>query len=459
MSSYDLMLRNGIVVTADAELQADVGVVGDMITTVAPRLAGDARQTIDADGCYILPGFVDPHVHLSLPNGQGLTSSDDFESGTIAAACGGTTTIIDFTTQRRGISLSQAVAERRAQADGRAVIDYALHLTVTDANPQTLADLRTLAQHGYPSLKLYMTYESVMVRDDDILRILDVAADCGVLALVHAEHHDIVTYLQHKLIADGHRDPGAHALSRPTWVEAEAVGRAIALARATGAPLYIVHVSCAEAVGHIRRARGDGQAVYAETCPHYLLLSDEEYSRPGFEAAKYVMTPPLRPSGNQSALWDALTDGTLDVVATDHCPWMYATQKIVGRDDFRRIPGGIAGVETRGVLLYSEGVVKRQLSLRRLVALLSTNPARLFGLYPRKGTIAAGSDADIVIFDSRRSWTISNRLLHQHVDYTVFEGWPVVGYPLLTVSRGQIVARDGQFVGRRGHGQFIARQR
>lgn len=455
---YDTVIANGLVVTAEATTQADVAINGETIAAIGESLAGQAAHIIDATGCYVLPGFIDPHVHLSLPIGGGLVSSDDFTSGTVAAACGGTTTVIDFTTQARGVPLSQAIEQRRAQADGRVAIDYGLHVTVLDAQAQTLRELARLAAEGYPSLKLYMTYAGLVVGDDVMLPILEVAGGCGALTMVHAENHSLVAYLTQRLLAAGQTGPLAHALSRPSWVEGEATGRAIALARAAQAPLYVVHVSCVDALLPIARARAEGQAVYAETCPHYLLLGEEEYNRPGFDGAKYVMTPPLRSQSNWPYLWDALQRGTIDVVGTDHCPWMYDGHKTRGRERFDLIPGGIAGVETRGPLMLSEGVVRKRLSPERVAAVLAANPARLFGLYPRKGVLAVGSDADIVVFDPRQSRTLHNADLHQHVDYTVYEGWEVQGRPVMTMSRGRIVARGGQFVGDIGRGRFIARQ-
>jgi dihydropyrimidinase len=456
---YDTVIAGGMVVTAERQMLADVAIGGESIAAVGPGLAREDAATIDATGCYLFPGFVDPHVHLSLPIGGGLVSNDDFTSGTIAAACGGTTTVIDFTTQERGTPLLRAVEQRRAEADGGVAIDYSLHVTVVDGQAQTLRDVQRLAADGYPSLKLYMTYAGLMVDDGELLAVLDTAAGCGALTMVHAESHEIITYLTRRLLAQGETGPLSHALSRPAWAEGEAVGRAIALARAARAPLYVVHVSCIDALLPIARARGEGQAVYAETCPHYLLLGEEEYSRPGFEGAKYVMTPPLRSQSNWPYLWDGLQRGTIDVVATDHCPWDYSGQKTRGRDRFDLIPGGIAGVETRGSLMFSEGVTAKRLTPERVAALLSTNPARLFGLYPRKGTIAAGSDADIVVVDPRQSRTLRQADLHQNVDYTVYEDWQVWGWPVMTMSRGRIVSRQGRFTGDSSHGRFVARQR
>lgn len=454
---YDLLLRQGIVVSASGRRQADIAVRDGVIVAVDDLIAQErARVVIDVAGRFVMPGFIDPHVHMSLPVGD-MVSSDDFASGTIAAACGGVTTIIDFTTQQRGVSLEQAVAARRSAADGRVAIDYALHVTVMDAGAPTLAEIGRLAQIGCPSIKVYMTYAGLMLDDDALLRVMDAAAQCNVLTLVHAENQQIVTYLAQRLLREGRTSPSSHPLARPCFAESEAVTRALALARATGAAIYIVHVSCEESLAAIAEARSAGLPVFAETCPHYLLLSDEEYSRPGFNGAKYVMTPPLRPRRNWQPLWDGLANGTLDVVATDHCPWLYETQKARGKDRFDLIPGGIAGVETRAALLFGEGVGKGRLTAERFVEVMSTNPARIFGLYPRKGTIAVGSDADLVIVDPLAEGAIEHGKLHQNVDYTVFEGWPLLGQPVLTISHGRVVARGGEFVGDAGQGRFVER--
>jgi len=457
MAVYDLIIRNGIVVGEGRQQPADVAVAGEAIAAVGERLDDQARETIDAAGCYVFPGFIDPHVHLSLPVGD-MVSSDDFTSGTIAAACGGVTTVIDFTTQARGVPLDVAVAQRRAEADGRVAIDYGLHLTLTDAVPETLAQMARLATQGYASIKLYMTYAGLRVSDDETERILAAARDAGVLTMVHAEDDATVTRLTQDLLQRGQTGPQAHPLARPPAAEGRATERVVALAVAAGAPLYVVHVTCGQALRPIGCSRAAGHRIFGETCPHYLLLSDDEYARPGFEAAKYVMTPPLRPRRNQALLWGALRQGTLDVVATDHCPWLFASQKKRGSARFDLIPGGIAGAETRGMLLFSEGVGRGRITLERFVDVMATNPARLFGLYPRKGTLAVGSDADIVVFDPQPTATIRNAALHQRVDYTLFEGWQVTGLPIVTISRGRVVARDGQFVGDVGHGRFVVRR-
>jgi len=459
MAEFDLAIRGGMVVTAAGVRRADVAIRGEQIVAVAEDLDGTSERTVDATGLLVLPGAIDVHVHLQMPLGDDLVSSDDFETGTIAAACGGTTTIIDFTTQPRGVSLHEGVHARRGEADGRVAVDYSLHLQVTDASQQTLAELASLAQSGYPSLKLYMTYEDVRVDDAAMLLIMEAAARAGALVMVHAENHAIIQFLSARLLASSHTAPSGHPLSRPSYVEGEATERALALARAAGAPVYIVHLTSAEALAAVRRARAAGVAAYAETCPQYLLLSDEAYWRPGFEGAKYVISPPLRPQEHHDALWAGLADGTLSAVATDHCPWFLHGQKDRGKDSFTRIPGGIAGLETRLPLLYHYGVGSGRISLPRLVDLCATGPARLFGLTPHKGNIVPGADADIVLFDPQRRVTISQDVLHHRVDYTPYEGMVVTGWPVLTFLRGRVIAENGRFVGQPGQGRFIGRQR
>lgn len=458
MPRYDLIIRNGTIVSEGRRQRADLAVAGETIVALGERLGGTARAVIDAGGCYVFPGFVDPHVHFCLPGGGDLVSSDDFATGTIAAACGGVTTVIDFTTQGRGESLEQAVADRRALADGRVAVDYGLHLTVADAAAETLASIGRLAAQGYPSIKVYTTYRHVVVSDAELQAILPATAAAGVLTMVHAEDDADVTRRTEELVAQGRTGPEAHPLARPVSAEAAAVARVAALATAAGAPLYFVHVTCEESLRVLRAARAAGHPIYGETCPHYLVLSDEEYARPGFEGAKYVMTPPLRARAELAQLWRALADGALDVVSSDHCAWHFATQKTRGRARFDRIPRGIAGVETRAALLYSEGVQRGRLTVERFVDVMATNPARLFGLYPRKGRLAVGSDADVVVFDPQRRATLRQATLHEQVDYSAYEGWEVTGQLVVTVSRGRVIVREGEFVGALGHGRFVARK-
>lgn len=451
----DLVIKNGTVVTAADIYRADIGIKRGKIALIGENLSGD--ENIEAGGKYVFPGFIDAHVHLQMPIGD-ITSTDDFTSGTIAAACGGTTTIIDFIDPKPGQSLRQAVDDRRAEADGRVAIDYGLHLTATNARPETLAELTGLAEEGYTSLKLYTTYPALMVGDGEMLRLMAAARECGILPVVHTENHHIIEYLKARLLTEGKTEPRYHPHSRPPLVEAEAANRVITLAQMTASPLYIAHLTCRETLMVVRQARGRGQQVYAEVCTQHLLLSEDDYNRPDFEGAKYVLSPPLRDKSHWEHLWRALAYGSLDTVSTDHCPWTFAEQKQRGRADFTQIPNGAPGIETRIPLMYSEGVDKGRLALRRFVEVCATTPARLFGLYPRKGTIAVGSDADLVIFDPDREVILSYEDLHQNVDYCPYEGWRVRGYPTVVLRRGRVVVREGQFVGQVGAGEFLVRK-
>ncbi|MGB9879979.1 MAG: dihydropyrimidinase [Anaerolineae bacterium] len=451
----DCVIKNGTIVTAEHVVRADIGIQGEKIAAIEPGLEGDT--IIDASDQYVFPGFIDPHVHLLMAIGS-LVSSDDFTTGTIAAACGGTTTVIDFTENYRGDDLLEGTQKRRAQADGKVAVDYSLHLTLADATERTLAQLPLLAKEGYASAKLYTTYEGLWLRDAEILRLLAATRDCGILPMIHTENNDAIAYLTAELLRQGKAAPKYHPMSRPPLVEAEAANRVTVLAQLVDAPLYIAHLTCHETLDRVQAARQRGQRVYAETCPQYLLLSQEDYERPGFEGAKFVLSPPLRDKSNWDVLWSALASGELQVVSTDHCPWYYETQKVLGRDSFAKIPNGAPGIETRVPLLFSEGVGKGRLSLQRFVEICATAPAKLFGLYPRKGTVAVGSDADLVIYDPGKEVTLSYKTLHQRVDYCPYEGHVVRGYPRTVLLRGQVIVEDGQFVGRTGQGQFIPRR-
>ena len=384
-----------------------------------------------------------------------ITTTDDFASGTVAAACGGTTTVIDFTENCRGNDLARAVDARRAQADGRAAVDYALHLTLADASGSTLAALPALVTAGYSSAKLYTTYDGLRLGDAEIIRLLGACRDAGVLPMVHAENDAAVAFLTGRLVEAGDTAPLYHPVSRPSLVEAEAANRVAVLAALVGAPLYLAHVTCRETLEAIREARGRRQTVYAETCPQYLLLSQDDYDRRGFEGAKFVLSPPLRHRSNWEALWNALSEDDLQVVSTDHCPWNYGTHKARGRTSFARIPNGAPGIETRVALLFSEGVGRGRLTPQQFVRACAENPARLFGLYPRKGTVAVGSDADLVLYDPQREVTLSYATLHQQVDYCPFEGWTVRGWPRSVFLRGQLIVDNGDFVGARDGGRFV----
>lgn len=454
-----VLIAHGLVVTADAELDADVFIDGEHIAAVGPNLGIAADRTIDARGKLVIPGGIDPHTHFDLPMGPGVSSADDFESGTIAAAFGGTTTVIDFPTQQRGGTLRAAVDEWMAKAEGKAAIDYGFHVICTDLPDERLAEMRQLIDEGISSFKLLMAYPGrVMVDDGTIYRAMRAVAGEGGLILVHAENGHVIEAMIHDAIAAGETAPKYHAATRPAMTEAEATGRAIDIAAMAGAPVYIVHLSSAAALARVAEARRRGAAVFAETCPQYLFLDESRYDEAGEEAVKYVMSPPLRRASDQEALWRGLREGVLQLVATDHCPFTLA-QMSAGREDFTKIPNGGPSVEHRMSLLFHGGVAGGRFDVRKFVGLTSTAAAKMFGLYPRKGTIAVGSDADIVIFDPAGEATISAATHHMRVDYSVFEGMRVRGVVETVLSRGRVIVEGGRFTGRAGDGQFLRRDR
>ena len=452
---FDLAIKNGRVVTAANSFSADIGIIGEKIAAIDQGIHG--KRLIDADGKLVLPGAVDPHVHLEMPQGV-VVSSDDFETGTIAAACGGTTTIIDFVEPEGDERLLEALVKRRAQADSRAVIDYGLHMTLVNARETTLAQVPDALKAGCSSYKTYTIYEGFYLEDDAMINVLEAVHSAGGLVIVHAENRHIVKHLQDKFLAAGQVEPRFHPRSRPPIVEAEAVQRVLALAEVAGCPLYVVHISTRLGVEALQQARFRGQTAFGETCPQYLLLTDARYNQPGFEGAKFVCSPPLRPADNPPALWDGLTHGHLQTVGSDHCPFNYAEQKIRGGDTFTQIPNGMPGIEARLALLYTFGVGQGCLSLNRWVEVCCTDPAKIFGLYPKKGTLAPGADADIVIFDPEREFTLSQEVLHEQVDYTPYEGFNLRGYTEMTIARGQVLCQDGEFIGPKGHGRFLFRK-
>jgi dihydropyrimidinase len=459
---FDTIIKNGSVVTATDTYTADVAIANGKITAIGTDLASssagqDATKILDATGRLVLPGGIDVHTHLDMPFG-GTTSADDFETGTRAAAFGGTTTLIDFAIQYKGQPLRQAFDTWMSKATSKAVCDYAFHCIVTDVSGGQLSEMNDLVHEGVTSFKLFMAYPGVFMLDDgSIFKALQNTAKNGALVCMHAENGSAIDVIVQQALAEGKRAPKYHALTRPTTAEAEAVGRAIALAEMAGAPLYIVHLSCEDALAKIREARDRGLPVYAETCPQYLYLSLENMDAPGFEGAKYVFTPPLREKWNQEKLWNGLKHDHLQVVSTDHCPFCFKEQKEMGRDDFTKIPNGGPGVEHRMSLIYSGGVAGGRFNANRFVELVSTTPAKLFGLYPRKGTIAVGSDADLVIFDPKRKHTISAKTHHMRVDYSMFESIQVTGMPDVVLSRGRVVVEGDKFLGRAGQGEFLRR--
>jgi dihydropyrimidinase len=456
--SWDSIITDGTVVTATDTYPADVAIRDGKIVAIANDLPREnAKRLLNASGMYVMPGGIDVHTHLDMPFG-GTTSSDDFETGTRAALYGGTTTLIDFAIQYKGQSLRQAFDAWMEKASPKAVSDYAFHCIITDLAEPRLEELRSLVEEGVTSFKLFMAYPGVFMLDDaSIFKVLRAAAAHGALVCMHAENGGAIDVIVRQALAEGKTAPKYHALTRPTTAEAEATARAVALAEMAGAPVYIVHLSCNDALLKVREARDRGLPVYAETCPQYLYLSIENFDVPGFEGAKYVFTPPLREKWHQEKLWEGLRQDQLQVVSTDHCPFCFKEQKELGKGDFTKIPNGGPGIEHRLSLVYSGGVGGGRISVNRFVELVATTPAKLFGLYPRKGTIAVGSDADVVIFDPRGRHTISARTHHMRVDYSMFEGIEVKGVPHIVLSRGEVMVEGGKFLGRAGRGQFVKR--
>jgi dihydropyrimidinase len=454
MDAFDLVIRGGTLVTSADTVRADLGIRNGVIAALGQDLAG--RQTLDAAGKLVLPGAVDPHVHLEMPAGPTM-SSDDWESGTLAAAFGGTTTVIDFVEPERDESLLRALEARRAQAQGRAAIDYGLHMTLSRADSDTLEKVPDVMAAGAPSFKTYTTYDGLRLNDDEFLRAMQAVGQAGGLLMVHAENHAMIEHLKREFVAAGNVAPRYHPRSRPAAAEGEAIERVLALAEIAGVPVYVVHVSTARGADAIARARARGQAVLGETCPQYLLLTETEYERPGFEGAKFVCSPPLRTAQDTAALWSALAQGGLATVGTDHCPFNYRGQKELGREQFTGIPGGLPGIQARLALMYTCGVCAGRLTLHRWVEVCCAAPARAFGLYPRKGTLMPGADADVVIFDPNKHVALSRAVLHEKVDYTPYEGFELCGYPVATLARGVVLVREGRFVGPKGHGQYLNR--
>ncbi len=453
-----ILIRGGTVVNADGTLTADVLVEGEKIAAVAaPGVFTEADTVIDAAGKYVIPGGIDAHTHMEMPFG-GTFSADTFFTGTRAAAWGGTTTIIDFAVQAKGTSLLSTLDKWHEKADGHCAVDYGFHMIVSDVNDQSLKEMESCLDAGVNSFKMFMAYPGVFyATDGEILRAMQKAADIGGTIMMHAENGIAIDELVAQALASGRTDPVEHGLTRPPELEGEATSRAIQLARVTGAPLYIVHLSASQALAAVAEARNTGQNVFAETCPQYLYLSIEDLAKPDFEGSKYVASPPLRPKEHQADLWRGLRTNDLSVVSTDHCPFCFADQKELGRGDFSKIPNGIPGVEHRMDLLH-QGVVAGELSLRRWVEVSSATPARMFGLDPRKGVIAAGADADIVVYDPAKQHTLGVETHHMAVDYSAYEGMSITGGVSTVLSRGSVVVDGGEFHGREGHGKFLSRE-
>src|SRR6476620_5528866 len=451
------LIKNGTIVTAVDQYKGDVLVEDEKITVIGMSLDMAADKVIDASGKYVLPGGIDVHTHLDMPFG-GATSADDFETGTRAAAFGGTTSIVDFAIQYKGQTLHHAWETWMKKAEGKAVVDYGFHMIMTDMNDQVEQEMDALVRQGVTSFKLFMAYRGIFMLDDgSIFKALLRTGQNGGTICMHAENGDVIDVLVQRALAAGHTAPKYHALTRPPRAEAEATHRAIALAEIADVPIYIVHLSAAEALQMVTEARDRGLPAYAETCPQYLFLSDDNYEEPGFEGAKYVMSPPLRAKETQDRLWRGLAFNDLQAVSTDHCPFCMKEQKTLGEHDFSKIPNGAPGIETRMSLVYDGGVRSGKISLNRFVELTSTSPAKIFGLFPRKGTIAPGSDADIVIFDPEKKTRLSVKTLHMKVDYNPYEGREVTGATETVISRGKVIVDNGAFTGRAGMGSFIRR--
>jgi dihydropyrimidinase len=455
-----VLIKGGRVVTAEEDRVADVFVEDESVAQIGESLDVQADRVIDAAGKYVLPGGVDPHTHLDMPFG-GTITIDDFESGQTSAAFGGTTCHVDFVIQPKGMTFGEALDEWHLKREGKAVIDNGFHIAVTDLHGGgTLEELATLPDQGITSYKLFMAYKgAIMVDDETLFRVMQVAADTGALVMVHAEHGDAIDVLVKQALAEGKTEPKYHALTRPPETEGEATNRAIQLARVAGCRLYVVHVSCQEAIEPIAIARDKGWDVLGETCSQYFFIDYTFLERPNFEGAKYVYTPPPRAKENQDRLWEAVRDDVLSVVSTDHCAFLWDGQKSLGKDDFSKIPNGGPGLENRLQLMHEFGVRTGRISLERMVELLSTNPAKYFGLYPRKGTIAVGSDADLVIFDPEKRVTISASRHHSKCDYNLYEGTEVTGSPETVLLRGRVIVDGDEFLGRPGEGQFVKRAR
>jgi dihydropyrimidinase len=461
--TFDTIIRGGTVATASDTFQCDVGIAGGIVTALGRDL-GTAKEIVDATGKLVLPGGIDSHVHIAQPSGPGIVMADDFASATRAAAFGGNSMVLPFAMQQKGESLREVVKQYHAKADGQCYVDVSFHLIIADASDTVLGqELPALVNDGYTSFKVFMTYEGLALSDMEMLNVMSVARETGALVMVHAENYDAIRFLTDRLERAGKTAPHFHAASRPIPVEREATHRAISLAELVDVPIMIVHVSNRDAMEEIRRAQQRGLKIYGETCPQYLVLTAKDLEGLNMEGAKYVCSPPPRDEASQQACWEGLQQGVFSLFSSDHCPFRYddpqgkLTPK--GRTSFRWVPNGIPGVETRLPILFSEGVGKGRITLNEFVALSSTNHAKTYGLYPKKGTIAVGSDADIAIWDPERELTISQSLLHHGSDYTPYEGIKVKGWPVSTMVRGRFVVRDGALTGKPGGGTYVSREK
>jgi dihydropyrimidinase len=455
-----LLIKNGRIVTAVDDYHADIFIEDEKVSVIGKTLDMPADTVLDAKGMLVIPGGVDPHTHLDMPFG-GTVSADDFETGTRAAAHGGTTTLIDFAIQTKGKSTLEALDTWHEKAQGKTAIDYGFHMIITDLDDSRIGEMKKLANEGITSYKLFMAYPGVLYVDDaTIYRAMRKAGEDGTIICMHAENGIVIDEIVKQAVKEGKTEPKYHSLTRPTRMEAEGVHRAISIAEVAGVPVYIVHLSSSDALEQVTLARNRGVHAFAETCPQYLFLDYTYYEKPGFEGAKYVMTPALREKWNQDKLWRGLKFGDLQTIATDHCPFCFKEQKELGIGNFSKIPNGAPGVENRMSLIYNGGVVAGRISLNKFVELTSTAAAKIFGLFPKKGTIAIGSDADIVIFNPDRKETISvsnTCTHHMRVDYNTYEGMTVQGIAETVISRGKVVVKNCEYTGKKGDGRFIKR--
>jgi dihydropyrimidinase len=461
--AFDTIIRGGTVATASDTYQCDVGINAGKITAIDDDL-GNATEIVDATGLLVLPGGIDSHVHIAQPSAPGIVMADDFASATRSAAFGGNTMVLPFALQQKGESLRQVVKDYHAKADGQCYVDVSFHLIIADVTDGLLGqELPALVKDGYTSFKVFMTYEGLALSDMELLKVMSVARETGALVMVHAENYDAIRFLTDRLEQAGKTAPKYHAASRPIPVEREATHRAISLAELIDVPIMIVHVSNREAMEEIARARRRGLKIYGETCPQYLMLTEKDLDGLNMEGAKYVCSPPPRDKASQVACWEGIKQGIFSLFSSDHCPFKYDDPqgKLLpkGKTSFRWVPNGIPGVETRLPILFSEGVGKGRITLNEFVALTATNHAKTYGLYPTKGTIEVGSDADIAIWDPKRKVTISQSLMHGGCDYTPYEGVKVTGWPVSTMVRGKFVVRDGNLVGKTGDGAYVPRAR
>jgi dihydropyrimidinase len=459
MAEFDLVLRDAMVATAADLYRADIGVKDGRIAALGAKL-GPGKREVDVAGRLVTPGGVDSHCHIEQKSAAGVMTADDFFTGTRSAACGGTTTIIPFAAQHRGMSIRQVVKDYHACATPKAAVDYAFHLILTDPTEHVLGqELPALIRDGYTSFKIYMTYDALKLDDRQILDVLSVARREGAFVMVHAENHEIIGWLSERLISSGHTAPKFHAFAHVKTAEREATHRAITLAELVDVPMLVVHVSSGEAIEQIRWAQTRGLKIFGETCPQYLFLTEDDLDRPGFEGAKYMCSPPPRDAANQELVWAGLKSGVFQVFSSDHAAYRYNDPEGKMRAGihahFKKVPNGVPGLEVRMPLLFSEGVGKGRIDLAQFVALTATNAAKLYGLYPRKGTIAIGSDADLVVWDSECEVTITQSRLHDAMDYTPYEGKRVKGWPAITYLRGEPVWEDGKFLGAAGKGKFL----